>query len=152
MNNRFGVRFYPPQWQTPTLLQAVVQAGVPRADEVVETCVAFAAKVPTEVIDQGLFLTTEDVATIALYTYDFGPEMECYNPQCLLNLSLTEKTEKTLSRTCGLLQLLLTSLRKLPRVAESLLYRATKQSYGVFASRISYLTSYVTQTLAPYPM
>ncbi|KAH3732999.1 Protein NLRC3 [Pelomyxa schiedti] len=125
-------RFYPPQWQAPTLLQAVVQAGVPRAEEVVETCVAFAAKVPTEVIDQGLFLTTEDVATIALYTYDFGPEMECYNPQYLLNLSLTEKTEKTLSSTCGLLQLLLTSLRKLPRVAESLLYRATKESASVF--------------------
>ncbi|KAH3742770.1 hypothetical protein Pelo_15827 [Pelomyxa schiedti] len=60
---------------------------------------------------------------ISLYTYDLGPSLRDKNPYVLINKPLVERTVLMMQKWCEVLFLLLSGLRKLPRVKYEQLYR-----------------------------
>ena len=120
-------KMYPPSFVRPTMKEALLKADFTekQANDVVEACNNAAEFVKA---DEKLFegFTEEDAATIAMYTYDFGPgEFEC-NPYRIINTSLVGRNFNSLQRASGILYLVMTALRKLPRVTGMTLYRGVR--------------------------
>ena len=59
--------------------------------------------------------SVDDAAAVALYTYDFGPEFFESNPYRLLNKALIGTTNEDLKKVRGMLSVIMSALRKLPR-------------------------------------
>ena len=71
-------------------------------------------------MDEGRLLEgfIEDAAAVAMYTYDFGSKDFENNPYRIINRNFAE-----MQRVSGLLYLVISALRKLPRVTGGTLYR-----------------------------
>ena len=75
--------------------------------------------------------TEEDAAAVAMYTYDFGSDEFESNPYRIINRSLVGRNYAELQRASGLLYLVMTALRKLPRVTGKLLYRGVRSEVSL---------------------
>ena len=71
-------------------------------------------------------ITEEDAAAVAMYTYDFGGNEYENNPYRIINKGLVERNYAELQRASGLLYLLMSALRKLPKVTGKVLYRGVR--------------------------
>ena len=120
-------KMYPPSFVRPTMKEALLKACLTekQADEVIEACRNSAEFVKA---DGKLFegFTEEDAAAIAMYTYDFGPGEFESNPYRIINTSLVGRNYAGLQRASGILYLVMTAMRKLPRVTGKSLYRGVR--------------------------
>lgn len=63
-------KLFPPSWKAPSsLLEALQEADIPKAEEVAKACYEIAESVCAH--DSSV--QKEDAAVIACYTFDFGP-------------------------------------------------------------------------------
>eukprot|EP00727_Mastigamoeba_balamuthi_P009817 m51a1_g5458 hypothetical protein (1344) ;mRNA; f:232243-237797 len=116
-------RVIPPEYSPPPLLQAAREAKIHAAEEVVESCMELAAHTVPRELKERHGLTDEDVAAIALYTFDLGSVLYDLNPYRVLNSALFERNTLALRSVRGLLYRLLQALRKLPPVTGAVLHR-----------------------------
>ena len=73
--NRLGDldKLFPPSWKAPSsLLEALQQADIPNAEEISVTCEEIGESVCSSATT-GSYVSKEDAAVIACYTFDFGP-------------------------------------------------------------------------------
>ena len=125
-------KMYPPGFLRPAMIDALLKADLPekKATYICEACVDSASFAKE---DGKLFegFTEDDAAAIAMYTYDFGAsEFEC-NPYRIINLSLVERNFSLLQKVSGMLYLVMTALRKLPRVTGVSLYRGVRSKVNL---------------------
>ena len=116
---------YPEYYRIPTIEEALKEAGLKedQAKEITGVCMSRARKIndlPEE-------LTVEDAAALALYTFDYGSKGYESNPFRLLNKNLIGRNTEGLLRIRGLLYLVMTAMRKLPRYTGKTLYRGVRQ-------------------------
>ena len=71
-------------------------------------------------------VTVDDAAAIAMYTYDFGFEKLEKNPYRIINKNIASRNFSGLQDIKDLIFLVLTALRKLPRVEGKTLYRGVR--------------------------
>eukprot|EP00727_Mastigamoeba_balamuthi_P004135 m51a1_g13719 hypothetical protein (677) ;mRNA; r:103149-105416 len=117
---------YPYDYEEPSLHRAARDAGIPEADEIVETCLEFASTV--QQFQRPDDFTDRDVAVIALMTVDLGPDLRESTPYRIVNRALVERSQTGLHRARGLLHMLLSALRKIPRrESPCLLYKGTTE-------------------------
>ena len=69
---------------------------------------------------------TFDAAAIAMYTYDFGFEKLENNPYRLINKNIAGRNFSGLQQVKDLVFLVISALRKLPRVEGRTLYRGVR--------------------------
>ena len=121
------VHIYSGSYKRPTMKEALLQAGFKKdkVNAVCETCERNANFIANEfmVSDE---LTEDDVASIAMYTFDFGVGDFELNPYRVINRTLAEGKLDALEKVSGMLYLLMTALRKLPRVTGRTLYRGLR--------------------------
>ena len=114
---------YPQDYTRPTMKEALAKVGLTEKQvEMVCSACETAAKV---IADGGrLFegFTEEDAAAVAMYTYDFGSKDFESNPYRIIN----RKNFAGLQKASGLLYLVMSALRKLPRVTGRMLYRGVR--------------------------
>lgn len=116
---------YTRDYKAPPMLDALIEAGLSNklARLAIDTC-STAKDNALECESPLDDFTAEDAAAIAIYTFDFGPKKEAYNPYRLINRALMG--EGDLEKVRGILHILLTALRKLPHSKGRLLYRGVK--------------------------
>lgn len=119
---------YPRSYTRPTMRDALLKAKLTeeQTDLICARCEEVAKAKATE---NGLLFdgfTEEDAAAIAMYTYEFGGKEFENNPYRIINRGLVEKKLDKLRDMDGLLYLVMTALRKLPRVTGITLYRGVR--------------------------
>ena len=100
------------------------------ADLVCDAC-AITAQRAAEEGELSKGFTTEDAAAISMYTYEFGKENYEKIPYKFVNMSLVGRNYAELKRASGLLYLLLSALRKMPRYTGRTLYRGIQSKVDV---------------------
>lgn len=120
---------YPEKYKVPTVFEALVEAGLDknRADQVVNRCTSISEDLELSGMLQDNF-TKDDAIAVAVYTFDFGPEMAEINPYRIINKVLVENSKEELQKVRDLLFIILSALRKLPRVEGKTLYRGMKET------------------------
>ena len=120
-------KLYTQDYVRPTLRDALLQVDLTdRLADLIYSACENAARV---VKDEGrLFdgFTEEDAAAVAMYTYDFGFRDFENNPYRIVNRSLAGRNYANLQKASGLLYLVMTALRKLPRYTGCTLYRGVR--------------------------
>ena len=120
-------KMYPPSYVKPTVKDALAKAGLSekKSSMICSACQKAALSAKGEsMLFKGF--TEDDAAAIAMYTYDFGyKEFEC-NPYRIVNISLVDRNFNSLQKASGILYLVMTALRKLPRVSGMMLYRGVR--------------------------
>ena len=125
---------YPAQYARPTMMEALYMAGLNNAEVegIVKECYEKASKlyengsIPNRV-------TIDDVAAIAMYTFDFGVNKSDRSPYHLVNAALALNDPDEVKNVKGILYLVMTALRKLPVVHGKVLHRGIRSE--VFAGR-----------------
>ena len=125
-------KLYPPGYEKPDMMKALLKVNLTeeQAQAITEEC----TKASQCVRDDGkLFegFTEEDAAAIAMYTYDFGSKKFENNPYRIINRSLMDRNYDGLQRTSGILYLVMTALRKLPRTIGKTLYRGVRDEISM---------------------
>ena len=118
---------YPKSYTRPTMKDVLTEAGLIEK-QVKLICSACETSARKNADDGKLFegFTEEDAAAVAMYTYDLGPNDFESNPYRIINKSLVGRSFADLQRASGLLYLVVSALRKLPRVTGRTLYRGVK--------------------------
>lgn len=120
-------KLYTQDYARPTLRDALLQADLTESEaELVCSACEDAARV---VKDGGRLIkgfSEEDAAAVAMYTYDFGPGGYESNPYRIINRSLGERNYAELQKARGLLYLVVSAVRKLPRYWSGTLYRGVR--------------------------
>ena len=120
-------KMYPSDYKKPSMKEALLKADLTeeQADKIVKAC-----KDASEFAkENGLLFegfTEEDAAAVAMYTYDFGSDEFESNPYRIIITSLVGRNYSSLQRASGILYLVMTALRKLPRVTGTTLYRGVR--------------------------
>ena len=120
-------RLYPPGYQPPSLFQAMTDAGVPSSEKVSAICDDVAACAVADGLVNCTRLTKEDVAAIAMYTFDFGSSDREHNPYRLINGGLFERNALQLRNIRGLIYRLLHALRSVQPVRPQALFRGIRE-------------------------
>ena len=118
---------YPQDYTRPTMRDALLDAGL--TDEYAEVICHACEKAAHDIVERENLpegFTEEDAAAIALYTYDFGAEDFENNPYRIINKSIASGNYNSLQQASGLLYLVMSALRKLPRVTGRTLYRGVR--------------------------
>ena len=115
---------YPQDYEKVTLKDALLKAGFTekQADDICTACNNKAQ----ELSEDGKLseeFTADDAAAIAMYTFDFGTGDFEANPSSIINKAIGEKRTDDLEKASDLIYLLMTALRKLPRITGMCLYR-----------------------------
>ena len=128
LNSQYNL--YPEYYHIPSIEEALMEAGLgeKRAKKVAATCYEKAEKVMQNLPGE---LTKDDAAALAMYTFDFGAKHYESNPFRLINKGLVGGTTESLTRIRGLLYLVTTALRKLPRVTGRTLYRGVRKDANI---------------------
>ena len=123
---------YSAGYARPTMKTALTEAGLIEAqsDMVCKACASVGQFAKENGLLSGDF-TEEDAAAVAMYTYDFGPGKFESNPYRIINKSLIERNFNILQSASGLLYLVMTALRKLPRVTGMTLYRGIQSKIKI---------------------
>lgn len=113
---------YLDDYSRPTLGEALLKAGLTQKQitSILNTC----RNTMNYALDDEF--TKEDAAAVAMYTYDLGPKAFESNPHRIINKSIAGRNYADLQRASGLLYLVMSALRKLPRVTGITLYRGVK--------------------------
>ena len=123
---------YPSDYTRPSLENALFEVGLPE-EKVNLVCSACTNAVEShrerEEIPKGF--TEDDAAAIAMYTYDFGEDDFESNPYRFINSNLAKRNYAGLQKASGLLYLVMTALRKLPRVTDKTLYRGVQSKMNL---------------------
>ena len=120
-------KMYPPSYVKPTMKEALLEAGLTdkQANRIVKACGN-----ATEFVEADKKLlegfAKEDAAAVAMYTYDFGFKRFEKNPYRIINRSLVGRNYAALQKASGILYLMMSALRKLPRVTGITLYRGVR--------------------------
>ena len=127
LNSRSDI--YSNRYRAPTLKAALMKAGLgeKRAMKVADTCYEKAEGITD--LPEGL--TKDDAAALAMYTFDFGVKHYESNPFRLINKDLVTRSKESLKRIRGLLYLVMSALRKLPRVTGRTLYRGVRKDANI---------------------
>ena len=118
---------YTPDYVRPAMCEALLGAGIP--EEKVGLVCSACEKAAHRAAEGGRLvegLTEEDAAAVAMYTYDFGSDDFEINPYRIINRSLVGRNYAGLQKAGGLLYLVMTALRKLPRTSGRVLYRGVR--------------------------
>ena len=121
----FTDTLYPEPYSIPTMMEALKEAGIGEngAKLIVEFCEDVGrGAVKGENVPEGF--TEADAAAVAMYTFDFDPEENEASPYELINDSLMYDDSPESVR--GVLYLVMSALRKLPRYKDRLLYRSVR--------------------------
>ena len=123
---------YPEYYRIPTLKAALTSLGIP-AEEIEDVAYACTLRAGAAARGGKLFegFTEDDAAALAMYTYDFGSSMFEYNPYRLLNTALVGRNTAGLARAKDALYLVMTALRKLPKVRGRILYRGVRSEVNL---------------------
>ena len=123
---------YPECYHIPTIEEALAAAGLggEPLKRVAATC-HNKAKAVAPSLTEGSGPTEDDIAAVAMYTFDFGARHYESNPFRLINKELAGQDKEGLQRISGMLYLVLTALRKLPRVTKRTLYRGVRQDANI---------------------
>ena len=125
-------KVYPSTYVRPSMKEALLKAKLSddQAVYVCEACenAAHFAKEDGKLLEG---FTEEDAAAIAMYTYDFGAEEFESNPYRIINKSLVGRNFNNLQKASGILYLVMTALRKLPRVTGMTLYRGVRSEVNM---------------------
>ena len=120
-------KMYPPNYTKPLLKDALVSAGLTeeQAGAVIEEC---KKRMTTTKKSTGKLegFTKEDAAALAMYTYEFSTGGFEKNPYRIISKCLIERNFNSLQSASGLLYIVMTALRKLPRVTGTTLYRGLR--------------------------
>ena len=118
---------YSKRYVKPTMKEALLEADLTekKAEMVCSAC-ENAASIKADEGELFEDFTEEDAAAIAMYTYDFGLKDYESNPYRITNKSLAGRNYADLQKARGLLYLIMTALRKLPRVTGKTLYRGVR--------------------------
>ena len=129
-------KVYSPGYTRPPMKEALIEAGLTekQADNVSRACINAASFARD---DGKLFgdFTEEDAAAVAMYTYDFGPEELESNPYRIINKGLVGKNFSDMQKSSGILYLVMSALRKLPRVSGVPLYRSVRSDASLDKDR-----------------
>ena len=114
---------YPPGYKRPDMKDALMKAGL-EEEEAKKVKEARYAKASNMKSRKGLpdNVTVDD----AMYTYDFGFERFEKNPYRIVNKSIAGRSISSLQNIKDLVFLVLTGLRKLPRIEGKTLYRGVR--------------------------
>lgn len=125
---------YPHNYARPSMREALQKAGLTEdhINLICERC----EEIAHDAAEQGkLFdgFTEEDAAALAMYTYELGKQNYESNPYRIINKSLAEISRDTagIQKARGLLYLVMTALRKLPRVTGKDLHRGLKGEVNI---------------------
>ena len=130
--NGLLAKFYPAYYRKPSIAEALSKAGLSK--DKVGSAINGCASVSDDAVSEGkLFngFTKEDAEVVALYTFDFGGSAFEENPYRIINKALTSRDEGEMQKASGLLFLVMSSLRKLPRCAGKTLYRGVREGVDV---------------------
>lgn len=118
---------YPEGYVAPTMRNALFAAGLKGKyiDAICNACESTGHAALRDSFSSDGF-TEEDATSIAMYTYDFGGKKIEYNPYRIINRSLVERNPDKMQKASGLLYLVMTALRKLPRIMGITLYRGVR--------------------------
>lgn len=123
---------YPVQYKIPTPAEALIEAGIRRED----------ANMAVKQCEKGILvnnragpmiaeLEKEDAIAVALYTFDFGPGMFESNPYRIVNRALMNGGREELLNARGLLYVIMSAVRKLPRSEGRTLYRGMRDAIEI---------------------
>lgn len=127
---------YSYDYKKPTIEDALMEAGLTEEQAKFIRCAC--ENVSRNVMKKGAVpegFTEEDAAAIAAYTYDFGPTDFEDNPYRIINKSVAGRDFNRLQKASGLLYLVMTALRKLPRYKGVTLYRGVRSDVKLNESR-----------------
>ena len=123
---------YLDDYRIPSIAEALQEAGL--SGEGVEFIVNACALVWNRVmrrkgVKEGI--PKEDVEAVALYTFDFGSENYESNPYRIINKALVTGDDEYLLRASGMLYLVVSALRRLPRRKGVTLYRGIREGVNM---------------------
>lgn len=124
---------YPEGYTRPSMMEALLAVGISEesAGIVCEACESIAHAKEQECIAHDGF-TEEDAAAVAMYTFDFGEDGNFEeNPYRVINKSLVSQDRAKLEQAKGLLYLVMSAVRKLPRVCGKVLYRGVRSEVNL---------------------
>lgn len=123
---------YTQNYERPTMKDALLKAGFTekQTDDICNAC----SNKAQELSEDGKLseeFTADDAAAIAMYTFDFGTEDFEINPSSVINKAFREKRTEDLEKAGGLIYLLMTALRKLPRISGMCLHRCVDSEIDI---------------------
>ena len=121
------VDLYPEGYCAPSMREALMEAGMPvdKAERVATICATAGRNAQIAGKLFGTF-TEADAAAVSMYTFDFGAEDFENNPYRVINKALTGTENPESIR--GLLFIMMSALRKLPRSQGRMLYRGVREN------------------------
>ena len=120
---------YPENYRVDSIRDALGEAGydIDRTSEIMGRC-EYAAESARGEGNLPDGFTINDAAAVALYTYDSGDSTPERSPYRLINKALTGETNEELRKVRGMLFVMLSALRKLPRFEMATLYRGVRNA------------------------